>query len=156
MDASPPFMYKLYPKSDVSRQEARTISESRAGFASCGHNALMSKEQEFSVRSVLDDHVATVTVGGELDLATKPALLGELRSAVAEGATEIVVDISGLSFVDSSGVGAFLEARQLGASVLLRNPTGRVRKLLELVLIDSIVPIEYVGDDEGDAAATPG
>ena len=110
----------------------------------------MSKEQEFSVRSVLVDHVATVTIQGELDLATKPALLAEVRSVIADGATEIVIDISGLSFVDSSGVAAFLEARQLGGSVLLRNPTGRVRKLLELVLIDSIVPIEYLdGDDRG-------
>jgi anti-sigma B factor antagonist len=116
----------------------------------------MSKEQEFGVHSVLADHVVTVTVRGELDLATKPALLAELRSAVAEGATDIVIDISGLSFVDSSGVGAFLEARQLGASVLLRNPTGRVRKLLELVLIESIVPIEYLDDDEGDVTPTPG
>jgi anti-anti-sigma factor len=115
----------------------------------------VSEEQEFSVHTVLADHAATVTVRGELDVSTKPALLGELGSAVRQGATEIVIDISGLSFVDSSGVAAFLEARQLGALVSLRNPTGRVRKLLELVLIESVVPIQYL-DEQEDSKAPPG
>jgi anti-sigma B factor antagonist len=111
-----------------------------------GHNGQMTERHEFGIDSVLDGDTAIVSVRGELDLATKPLLLKELRSAVAGGAKALVIDVSGLSFVDSTGVGAFLEARQLGASVMLRNPKGRVRKLLDLVLIDTVVPIEYGPD----------
>ena len=94
----------------------------------------VSEFEEFGVESVLNGDRATVSVRGELDLATKPVLVEALAAVVAGGARHVVVDMSGVSFVDSTGLAAILEARRVGASITLRNPVGRVRKLLELVL----------------------
>jgi anti-sigma B factor antagonist len=119
---------------------------------SLGHTSPVSESAEgFGIEWVLEEGVATMTVRGELDLATRTVLLSEVASAVGQGAAAVAIDISGLSFVDSSGIGAFLQVRKLGVPVSLRNPRGRVRKLLELVLIDSVIPVEYGPDEAGQA-----
>jgi anti-sigma B factor antagonist len=95
------------------------------------------------IGSSLDDGRAVVVLRGELDLATRAPLADELQSLVAAGATSVVVDLAGVTFLDSTGLGTLLEARRLGADLSLRNPQGRVRRLLDLVMIDGVVPIEY-------------
>jgi len=50
-----------------------------------------------------------VAPSGELDLATAPALGTALASAVAEGATRVVLDLRELTFVDSSGIGVIIK-----------------------------------------------
>ncbi|MGZ4147926.1 MAG: STAS domain-containing protein [Actinomycetota bacterium] len=78
------------------------------------------------------------------------ALLGELDMASAErfardalagldGHDDLVLDLSGLSFVDSTGVRAFLQLAKTvdPKTVVLRNPQPSVAYLLELVRIGS-------------------
>ncbi|MFI7597940.1 STAS domain-containing protein [Actinoplanes sp. NPDC049681] len=52
----------------------------------------------------------------ELDLATAEPLLTAVREALDEQPAAIVVDLAGVTFCDSSGIGALLEARALAAS----------------------------------------
>lgn len=58
------------------------------------------------------DHVGGVRVilVGELDLATASELRGHLASLEGAGVDRIVLDLSGLSFLDSQGLKAILEA----------------------------------------------
>jgi anti-anti-sigma factor len=49
-------------------------------------------------------------LAGELDVATCPRMRRELREAEANGAQEIVIDLSRLGFIDSSGLRLLLEA----------------------------------------------
>lgn len=51
-----------------------------------------------------------VGLSGELDIATRPALEDELRIVEASGADEIVLDLSRLDFIDSSGLQLVLGA----------------------------------------------
>ena len=95
------------------------------------------------IDSRLTDGRAVVVLRGELDLATGAPLADELQSLMAAGASSVVVDLAGVTFLDSTGLGTLLEARRLGAELSLRNPQGRVRRLLDLVMIDGLVPIEY-------------
>ena len=51
-----------------------------------------------------------VSRGGEIDAHTAPRLDDELGAALATGATRVVVDLAGTSFIDSTVVGVLLRA----------------------------------------------
>jgi anti-sigma B factor antagonist len=90
----------------------------------------------------------TVTVRGEVDLATAGALWEALQKATVPGTT-LVVDLSGTRFMDSSGLDVLLRARRylatIGSTILLRSPHERVLKLLEISGLDRVFPIELEG-----------
>jgi anti-anti-sigma factor len=66
------------------------------------------------------DGVVTMTVIGELDMSCAGAMTERLESLASGAPVSIVVDLSGLAFVDSSG----LNALRLGAhAVVARNGT---------------------------------
>lgn len=94
---------------------------------------------EFSiiVRSLPELHI--VALHGELDVASADGLASSL---VELAGSTLVVDLSDLSFMDSSGIGALVRARNriraegLGDLVLTR-PGAVVRKALEIVGLDA-------------------
>jgi anti-anti-sigma factor len=79
-------------------------------------------------------------LGGELDIATAPALEDAVQHAVESGGP-ILFDLSAITFVDSSGLHAFLSIAQgLGTRgcVLMHAPQERVRRLIELVRLTDV------------------
>ncbi|MBA5225771.1 anti-anti-sigma factor [Streptomyces griseoaurantiacus] len=68
---------------------------------------------------------AVLRVSGELDLVTAPTLRGRVHDVVAEGRHRLVLDLSGVFFCDSSGVGVLIAARRL-----IRSCRGRLRLIL--------------------------
>jgi anti-anti-sigma factor len=68
---------------------------------------------------------AVLRVSGELDLVTSPALRQSVHDVVATGRHSIVLDLSGVVFCDSSGVGVLIAARRL-----MRSCRGRLRLIL--------------------------
>ena len=81
----------------------------------------------------------TVTVGGELDIATVPELDTELRAAERDAAL-VVLDLRSLEFVDSSGVALLLSTarrmRRAGGRLVLMRGTIDVQWLLALMGVD--------------------
>ncbi len=71
------------------------------------------------------DGWAVVTVTGEMDLLTSPAVRQQVHDAVADGLRRVVLDLSGVRFCDSSGVGVLIGARRL-----MRSCAGRLRIVL--------------------------
>jgi anti-sigma B factor antagonist len=71
------------------------------------------KAGELAVRSTVEGDRHTLALTGELDLATAPALEGDLRAACEAGAGELLLDLSELSFIDSTGLRAVLVGRML-------------------------------------------
>jgi anti-sigma B factor antagonist len=59
---------------------------------------------------------ARLTVTGELDIATVPRLEEAVATVLAEGARSVVVDLSRLAFVDSSGLRMFITLNDRGAA----------------------------------------
>jgi anti-sigma B factor antagonist len=49
-----------------------------------------------------------LVVGGEIDVATSPQLRRELHQLIDQGATSIVLDLSEVTFIDSSGLGVLV------------------------------------------------
>jgi len=71
---------------------------------------------------------------GELDLVGAPALAAALPDS---GDAPVILDMSGVAFMDSSGLRALLEARQVcldaGRPFGIARPSDAVRRVLELV-----------------------
>ena len=80
---------------------------------------------KLTVRSDREGAVHTIQVEGELDLATAERLERELTRAEATDVLSIVLDLSGLTFIDSTGVRLLLLAHARSTSRVPSNPAGR-------------------------------
>lgn len=73
-----------------------------------------------------------VTVRGELDIACRDSI-GEAVARAAADSTRIVVDVSGVTFLDAGGLRALLAAAsESGAEVWLRGSPTPVRRIAEV------------------------
>jgi anti-sigma B factor antagonist len=85
-----------------------------------------------------------IAVDGELDVQTAPQFTEEVEVAVWGTAGVFVLDLSGLSFLDSSGLHALLRARAYLAredrALVLVCPPGPARRVLDLAgVLDTFV-----------------
>jgi anti-sigma B factor antagonist len=88
-----------------------------------------------------------VAVKGEIDVATSPALRDDLYAIIDGGAREVVVDLSELGFIDSSGLGVLVAAlkhmrERDGQLVLagLQQPALRVFEITDLTTLFTLEP----------------
>jgi anti-anti-sigma factor len=92
------------------------------------------------------DEVVVARVTGELDIAGATGTGAEIAAAVPTSARGLVVDFSGLEFIDSSGVAMlFSLARQLSSRrqhLRVVAPAGQpVSRVLEIVEFERAAPI---------------
>ena len=84
-----------------------------------------------------------VVVAGEIDIATVGDVEQELRQAEGSDADQIVLDLSGVTFVDSSAIRLLLAAdirsRADGARLSLRRPPARVMRVLRIAGVDDVL-----------------
>src|ERR687884_2012053 len=92
-----------------------------------------------------DDGGIQLDLTGELDLATAPKLDDELRHIEENGPALIVIDLSPLSFMDSSGLRALLaadsRAREAGRRLVLVRGDERVQRVLKITRLDERLEI---------------
>ncbi len=95
----------------------REISESRGG----GRSVVLALE-------------------GEVDMQESPLLREALLEAIATGPALLVVDLAGVSFIDSSGVATLVEAMKLskaaGVALVLCSMNGKVKDVFALARLD--------------------
>ncbi len=77
-----------------------------------------------------------VAVTGELDVFTAPALEQELQSCIDAGKTDLVVDLSGVDFLDSTGLGVMVKAlkwaREAGGGLRVVATEERITKVFTI------------------------
>jgi stage II sporulation protein AA (anti-sigma F factor antagonist) len=75
-------------------------------------------------------------IAGELDLGTVSKLRDALTPFVGDG--EVTLDLSELTFIDSTGIHALLDVArsQDGKKLILESPTEPVRRVLEILELD--------------------
>lgn len=87
-----------------------------------------------------------VHVEGELDMATAPRLSQVLHAALDARPAVLAVDLTTLSFVDSTGIRVLITVQQRAAAqgcrFVLRSPTRSVLKALRLTGVDRHMLIE--------------
>jgi anti-sigma B factor antagonist len=84
-----------------------------------------------------------VTVEGALDLHTASQLADVLQPLLLTGGQSVLVDLSGVAFLDSTGltclIAAYRTARSTGARLALIAPGERVRRMLALTGTDRVL-----------------
>jgi anti-sigma B factor antagonist len=75
-----------------------------------------------------------LSIAGELDLATAPALDREVHGVVSHSPTRLVLDLSAVTFCDSTGVAALFRARDAavtaGSEFEVTGASGMVHRVL--------------------------
>ena len=105
----------------------------------------------FHVRTESGGGVTVLRLVGELDVATAVELRRAVAGALEQLPSILTLDISGLSFVDSTGIGVLVgasrRAHEIGASFILLSPTRPVQKALHLTGVDQLMRIETQPSD---------
>lgn len=96
---------------------------------------------EFSA-TVVDGDPPVVEVAGEIDLATAGELGAALEPLLASGDGPVVIDVGGVSFIDSSGLAVLAHAAASGRPVVLRHPSKIVVRVIETTGLDQVITLE--------------
>jgi anti-sigma B factor antagonist len=83
-----------------------------------------------------------VFVTGELDMSVAPQLQEALHAAAVTDGCEVMIDLTRVTFVDSSGLNEFLRLTNKGHEVVIRGAAGPVRRTIELVGLDQVFMLE--------------
>ena len=87
---------------------------------------------------------ATVALDGEIDISNCPAIRRFLMAAINGGNVRLAVDMSGVTFIDASGIGVLVaaanRARAAGGGLSLLAPSRQVQRLLDILYLDAILP----------------
>jgi anti-sigma B factor antagonist len=85
---------------------------------------------------------ARVTVSGEVDLATAPALLQAAEELVKSTEGDVAIDMSEVTFIDSTGLGVLVQIRNAvtgrGSSLVFATPSRSVQRALSLAGLDKV------------------
>jgi anti-sigma B factor antagonist len=96
------------------------------------------------IRTSQNDGTASLELRGELDIGTAPQLDEAVERALEDGCREVVLDLAGTTFLDSSGLGALIraartvDARQ-GQMAVLSPPGSEARVVIEMSRTGSVV-----------------
>jgi anti-anti-sigma factor len=105
------------------------------------NNGVLPQRPEFGVTVSTEDGVRVVAVSGELDLDT----MGELNEALAvgNGFATTVVDLRGVTFIDSSGVSGILaaarRARDVGERMVCVPGSQQIQRVFQLTGVDTVL-----------------
>lgn len=88
---------------------------------------------------------ARVAVRGEIDIASSEELRSALLSLADQGVRQVTIDMAGLDFIDSTGLGALIRVlkhyRAEGGDLKLAAPTKPVAKVLEITALDHLFEV---------------
>ena len=112
--------------------------------------------QPLAVERTSRDGVELVLVEGEVDIASASRLISVLNSSVAEAIKSVIVDLSQVGFMDSTGLALLINAnrrltlRRKGFAVVC--PPGPLRRVFEIT--DMIETLHVCPDQESAARAS--
>jgi anti-sigma B factor antagonist len=98
----------------------------------------------FKIQSHLDGGDARLTLAGELDMATVPRVEQAVSALLEQGVRGLVVDLSGITFVDSSGLRMFISLNERAAaegfSLSLTRPSDRSLAVFQITGAEENLP----------------
>ncbi len=101
--------------------------------------------------------VVVLVAGGEIDYSASPQLSERLNERIDSGITRVVLDLSTVTFIDSTAIGALVSAatrlRELGGgtlAVVCPEENRRIVRIFEIAGVDSVIAMH--GSREGAIA----
>jgi anti-anti-sigma factor len=121
----------------------------------------MNPDQPFSVTiERTEGGAARVLVVGEVDLQTASALRDSLTEAAGAGSGDVVVDLEGVGFLDSTGLNALLGARaglaSDGRQLRVERASTRVMRVFEVAGVADLFADIALDAADGSPERTPG
>jgi anti-sigma B factor antagonist len=110
------------------------------------------EQADFAMRhSTLGAGTALIELEGQVDLHTAPQLKEQLSACLDEGATQVIVDLSQATFIDSMTLGVLLGAvkrlRPQGGVLRIVCTDPSIRKIFEITLLDRVFAIDASRDE---------
>jgi anti-sigma B factor antagonist len=91
------------------------------------------------------DGWTVVRASGDLDLTTAPRLREQVVQVVTSGQPSVILDLEGVDFVDSTGLGVIVgllkRTRSQGGDLRLVSTRRSLQKVLELTSLDRALPL---------------
>lgn len=115
-------------------------------------------ETWFDITEQADRNRFVLSITGELDLATMAAFEDALREVCANGAAEVVVDLSRVTFIGSAGLRALLSGYELCVGedrsyTVVRGESKAVARVFEIAGIDDdVLPSASLDDADRSRA----
>lgn len=112
---------------------------------------------ELTVTSRREGARTVISVSGEIDVYTAPSLRERLNELVASGNYDLIVDMAGVEFLDSTGLGVLV-----GGLKRVRLHDGSLRlvcaqeKILKVFRITGLTKVFPILPTLGEALAAPG
>ncbi|MGE2712530.1 STAS domain-containing protein [Mycolicibacterium litorale] len=118
--------------------ETRDLTTHAGDTGSSGRDDTLAVEQSWVQRTVV------LTVSGDLDMQTAPALAGAIRAAARHGPSALIVDLSVLEFLASAGMTVLVTAQQelapaIRFGVVADGPA--TSRPMRMVGVDQLVPL---------------
>ena len=105
-------------------------------------NDTLNVAGELSLWTRAEGDAVVVTVRGEIDIASAPTLRDLLLGLIGDGCRKVIVDMCGVTFLDSSGLAALVAARTASrkhnSSLRLVGVAGGPAKVLEITGLSQV------------------
>ncbi|MBO2465080.1 STAS domain-containing protein [Actinomadura violacea] len=115
---------------------SRAVADARAASSEAG----LTREQ-------YADHTF-IALSGELDIASAPSLRERLRVALIDAGPHVVIDLSGVTFCDVSGLALLIGARRRtgpGGTLVLAGARPQLVRLLHVTGLDRAFAVRRAG-----------
>jgi anti-sigma B factor antagonist len=108
------------------------------------------EELHIDLTTAKDGSTLVFALSGSLDIATSPSIRAALTDASA-GRQDVIVDLSLLEFLDSTGLGAMIgahrRATENGGTLRLVVREGPILRLLNITGLIRVLPVYHTLDD---------
>ncbi len=104
----------------------------------------MATPAQLEIQSELVEDTVRMSVTGELDIATAPQLMEETQTLLAGTTRRLVIDLSKLTFIDSSGLNLLIalnkRAARDGWQLSLTRPSDKIFAVFSITRADENLP----------------
>jgi anti-sigma B factor antagonist len=110
------------------------------------HSSSLNAPAAFAIADARrPDGSVVLTIAGELDIATVPVVRDRLTALTEAGARRVVVDLRDVSFMDSTGLAAFIHAKMRlgdeGSLTLVMEPDSYARLIFEVAGLVGVLEV---------------
>ena len=114
---------------------------------------MMNSDTRLSIESEDVDGISVIRVHGEIDLYTMHEFEQALESGIGKDAAALIADLTGVSYLDSSGLSVLLHAHKAisargGLLCVIASPDSPgVRRVLEITRLDTVFRVRDKFED---------
>src|SRR5579875_1307451 len=97
--------------------------------------------EQASLTVTHDGDALVATLAGEIDISNADQLADQLAPDLGPE-RRVVFDLSGVGFMDTSGLALLLDTAAAVADCVVRNPSSQVRRVIEATGLTSVLRVE--------------